>query len=70
VARDRDQRAPEIVGHGFDEARLTAAGRAFQDQRQALAVGRLEHRLLIADRRVIGARACGLGSGAVLVSEP
>src|SRR5712692_3230743 len=38
VAGDGDQLAAQVVGHGLDEAGLATSGRAFQQQRQALAI--------------------------------
>ena len=56
VARDGDERPLEVVGHGLDEARLAAAGRALEHHRQALAEGRLEDLLLVADGHVVRPR--------------
>ena len=42
VGRDRNQRAAEPPGHVLDEARLAAAGRALEHDRQAVPVGGLE----------------------------
>ena len=40
VAGHRDQRLAQLPGHVFDEARLAAAGRPLQHDRQARGVGR------------------------------
>ena len=49
---DGDQRTVEPPGHVLDEARLAAAGRAFQHHRQALLPRRLENRDFVGDRLV------------------
>jgi hypothetical protein len=54
VARHRDQRALQAPRHVLDETRLAAAGRAFQQHRQALRIGGLEQRALVGGRVVIG----------------
>ena len=53
VARHGHQRTLELPRHVLEEARLAAAGRAFQHDRQPLAVGRLENRDFVALRLVI-----------------
>ena len=40
--------------HVFDEARLAASGRAFQQHRQSRFVGRFEYFEFVADRQVVG----------------
>jgi len=54
VGGDGDQRAIEFPGQIFDEARLAAAGRALQEDRQAALVGGGEEGELVADREVEG----------------
>ncbi|KAH0533721.1 hypothetical protein FGG08_007584 [Glutinoglossum americanum] len=56
VAGHCHQRPAETPRHVLDEARLAAAGRAFQQYRQPMGVGSLEQRALVADRPVIGLR--------------
>ena len=70
VAGDGDQRPAEVVSHRLDEAGLATAGGALQDQRQTLAIGRLEHGLLVAHRLVVRARRIGLRHGAILIRDP
>src|SRR5580692_2653077 len=53
VAGDRDERPSEVVGHGFDEARLPAPGRTLEEHRQLLIECRLEDLLFVADRDVV-----------------
>ncbi len=50
---NRHHRALQVPGHVFDEARLAAAGRALEQQRQLVAVGRREHLDLVADDFVV-----------------
>lgn len=45
---------PEAPGHVLHEARLAAAGRAFQQDRQLVFVGGLEHHQFITDRFIVG----------------
>ncbi len=59
VARHRDQRSVEVVGHRLDETGLATAGRALQQDGQPLAVGGPEDLFLVADRHVVRPHACG-----------
>ena len=70
MAGHGDQRAAEIVSHRLDEAGLAAPGGPLQHQRQTLAIGRLEHGLLVAHRLVVRARRIGLRHGAILIRDP
>ena len=54
MAGDGEERQPEPRRHVLDEARLAAAGRPLQQQRQPVGVRRLEDRALVADRPVEG----------------
>ena len=53
VARHRDQRQPELVGHVLDEPRLAAAGRSFEDQRDLRSKGHPEDDLFVILRHVV-----------------
>ncbi len=53
VAGDRDQRPAEVMGHGLHETRLTAPGRALEQDREPLLVRRGEHLLLVTDCDVV-----------------
>ena len=50
------ERPIEVVGHRLDEAGLAAAGRALEQDRQALPEGRLEDLLFVPDRHVVRPR--------------
>jgi hypothetical protein len=52
VAGDRDERAAQTPRHVLDEARLAAARRAFEHDRQTRGVRRLEQLHLAPDREV------------------
>ncbi|EWS65141.1 hypothetical protein Y695_01613 [Hydrogenophaga sp. T4] len=54
VASDGDERALQLPRHVFDEARLAAAGGAFEHDRQARGVGGFVQRNLVALRLVVG----------------
>ena len=54
MAGHRDQRPPQAPGHVLDEARLAAAGRALEQDRQARGIGGLEDLDLVADGEVPG----------------
>ena len=54
VARHRDQRTRQARRHVRDETRLAAAGRALDQERQAVAEGVFEQRALVADGLVEG----------------
>jgi hypothetical protein len=53
VARDGDERALELVGHRLDEARLAAAGRPLEQDRQPLLARAAQHVALVTDRAVV-----------------
>src|SRR3546814_16887241 len=50
MARHRNERPPEIIGHGLDKPRLTDPCRALQHHRETLVMSGPEHRLLVAVR--------------------
>src|SRR5262249_46089009 len=53
VASDGDERPAEVMGHGLEEACLPASGWTFQQNRQALTVGRLEDAFFVPNRHVV-----------------
>ncbi len=57
MTRDRDQRAVEIMGHGFDKSRLSTPSGTLQDYRQTLPVRRLEYLFLVTQGKVVRALA-------------
>ena len=65
VARDGDERPLEVIGHRLDEARLPAARRSLEHDRQALPEGRLEDLLLVSDRHVVRPRGASRTRAAV-----
>ena len=65
VARDGDERPVEVVGHRFDEARLSATRRSLDQNRQALPKGRLEDLLFVRDGHVVRPGRAGLDHAAV-----
>ena len=65
MAGDGEERAAEARRHVLDEAGLAAAGRPLQEQRQAVAMRRLEERAFVA-RRADRRGSCGRGASAFI----
>src|SRR6202030_4236301 len=53
VGRNRNQGYAELPGHVLDEPGLAASGRSLEHDRQALGIGRLKDRNLVAERLIV-----------------